>query len=184
MQIKASDNLHIRTSANSRIFLIGMMGSGKSHWCKELSKKLKCGGYDLDFLIETSEEKTIAEIFAEDGEEYFRKTESKVLRWFAEKKTFVLATGGGTPCFHENMQWMNKNGKTIWIDETIEVLVERLKPEKDHRPLIKNLSDDELKDFLSKKLEERKQYYSQSAIHLQGKDINLKTILQFVRSEM
>ncbi len=167
-----------------KLFLIGMMGSGKSHWCKELSKKLKCGGYDLDFLIETSEEKTIAEIFAEDGEEYFRKTEAKVLRWFAEKKIFVLATGGGTPCFHENMQWMNKNGKTIWIDETIEVLVERLKPEKDHRPLIKNLSDDELKDFLSKKLEERKQYYSQSAIHLQGKDINLKTILQFVRSEM
>ena len=163
-----------------KLFLIGMMGSGKSHWCKELFKKLKCGGYDLDFLIETSEEKTIAEIFAEDGEEYFRKTEAKVLRWFAEKKTFVLATGGGTPCFHENMQWMNKNGKTIWIDETIEVLVERLKPEKDHRPLIKNLSDDELKNFLSKKLEERKQYYSQSAIHLHGADINLKNMLKLI----
>ena len=163
-----------------KLFLIGMMGSGKSYWCKELAKKLKCGGYDLDFLIESSEEKTIAEIFADEGEEYFRKAEAKILRWFGEKKIFVLATGGGTPCFHENMQWMNKNGVTIWIDENIDVLAERLKPEKDHRPLIKDLSDDELKDFLSKKLEERKQFYSQSAIRLQGKDINLKNILKLI----
>lgn len=166
-----------------KIFLIGMMGSGKSFWTKQLAQKLKCGGYDLDFLIESSEEKTIGEIFAEDGEEYFRKTEAKVLRWFGEKKIFVLATGGGTPCFHANMEWMNKNGTTIWIDESVDVLVERLKPEKDHRPLIKNLSDDELKDFLAKKIEERKQFYSQSKIHLQGNDINLKNMLQLVKRE-
>ncbi len=180
LQIKPSDNLHNRTSAHSRIFLIGMMGSGKSFWAKQLAQKLKCGGYDLDFLIESSEEKTIAEIFAEDGEEYFRKSEAKILRWFGEKKTFALATGGGTPCFHENMQWMNKNGTTIWIDESVNILAERLKPEKDHRPLIKNLSDDELKGFLAKKLEERKQFYSQSKIHLQGNEINLKSILKLL----
>ena len=156
------------------------MGSGKSFWAKQLAQKLKCGGYDLDFLIESSEEKTIAEIFAEDGEEYFRKSEAKILRWFGEKKTFALATGGGTPCFHENMQWMNKNGTTIWIDESVNILAERLKPEKDHRPLIKNLSDDELKGFLAKKLEERKQFYSQSKIHLQGNEINLKSILKLL----
>lgn len=167
---------------HSRIFLIGMMGSGKSYWCKQLSKKLKCGGYDLDHLVEMNEEKSIAEIFAEDGEAYFRKAEAKVLRWFAEKKIFVLATGGGTPCFHENMEWMNKNGTTIWIDETIEVLAERLKPEKEHRPLIKNLSDDELKDFLSKKLAERKSFYSQCKIHLKEKDLELKKILSIVNS--
>ena len=180
LQIQSSDNLHIRTSAHARIFLIGMMGSGKSHWCKLLSKKLKCGGYDLDFLIESNEDRSISEIFVEDGEAYFRKTEAKILRWFAEKKTFVLATGGGTPCFHDNMQWMNANGTTIWIDETIDVLVERLKPEKAHRPLIKNLSDDDLKNFLSGKLEERKAFYSQSTIHLQGSDINLKNILMLI----
>ena len=171
------------SSAHQKIFLIGMMGSGKSFWCKQLSKKLKCGGYDLDFLIESSEEKTIAEIFEEDDEEYFRKAEAKILRWFAEKKTYVLATGGGTPCFHENMKWMNEHGTTIWIDESVDFLVERLKPEKEHRPLIKHLNDDELKDFLSKKYDERKQFYSQSKIHLQGKDINLKTMLQLVKSE-
>ena len=82
-----------------KIFLIGLMGSGKSYWTKQLAKKYKTGGYDLDYLIEVKEEKTIAELFAEDGEEYFRKVESAVLKWFDQKKTYVLATGGGTPCF-------------------------------------------------------------------------------------
>jgi len=155
-----------------KIFLLGMMGTGKSYWTKKLSKKLKTGGYDLDFLIESHEERTIAEIFAEDGEDYFRKTEAKILRWFAEKKMFVLAVGGGTPCFHENMDWMNKHGITIWIDEPIETLVERLKPEKDHRPLIKDLSDDELESFLRKKLAERVAFYHQAKYHLQGNAIS------------
>jgi len=155
-----------------KIFLIGMMGSGKSFWTKKLSKKLKVGGYDLDFLIESHEEKTIPEIFAEDGEEYFRKAESKILKWFGEKKAFVLATGGGTPCFHDNMNWMNKNGITIWIDEPIEVLAKRLEPEKAHRPLIRELSDAELKTFLANKLAERTPFYQQATYHLQGNAIS------------
>ena len=155
-----------------KIFLIGMMGSGKSFWTKKLSKKIKSGGYDLDFLIESHEEKTIAEIFAEDSEDYFRRSEAKILRWFGEKKTFVLATGGGTPCFHDNMDWMNKNGITIWIDESIDQLIERLKPEKAHRPLIQKLSDEELHSFLTAKLVERFPFYQRATYRLQGKDIS------------
>lgn len=155
-----------------KIFLLGMMGTGKSYWTKKLSKKLRTGGYDLDFLIESDEEKTIAEIFAEDGEAHFRKIEAKILRWFGEKKTFVLATGGGTPCFHDNMEWMNKHGITIWIDESIDTLVERLKPEKEHRPLIRDLSDHELSAFLSGKLAERSSYYQQAKYRLQGNAIS------------
>ena len=155
-----------------KIFLLGMMGTGKSYWTKKLSKKLKTGGYDLDFLIESHEERTIAEIFAEEGEDYFRKTEAKILRWFGEKKIFVLALGGGTPCFHENMDWMNKHGITIWVDEPIDTLVERLKPEKDHRPLIKDLSDEQLGIFLTNKLTERAAFYGQAKYHLQGDAIS------------
>lgn len=155
-----------------KLFLIGMMGTGKSYWSKKLSKKLKTGGYDLDFLIESHEEKTIAEIFAEDGEDYFRKAEAKLLRWFKDKKTFVLATGGGTPCYQENMQWMNSQGITIWIDEPVMELVERLKPEKSHRPLIQNLSDEELQQFLTNKLAERKSFYQQATYHLEGSSIS------------
>lgn len=149
-----------------------MMGTGKTYWCKKLAKKLKVGGYDLDFLIESHEERTIAEIFAEEGEAYFRRAESRILHWFKEKKSFVLATGGGTPCFHENMQWMNEQGITIWIDEPVEVLVARLQPEKEHRPLIKNLSDAELKQFLTDKLVQRYPFYHQATYHLQGNAIS------------
>lgn len=162
---------HISTSAHSRIFLIGMMGTGKSFWCKKLAKKIKCAAYDLDFLVETMEEKTIAEIFAEDGEAYFRKAETKMLHNFIQKKSFVLATGGGTPCFNDNMQWMNAHGVTIWIDEPIPVLVQRLQAEKEHRPLIASLSDDALETFLTKKLEERKPFYAQATYHFKGPDI-------------
>ncbi|MEY3119015.1 MAG: hypothetical protein RIT30_947 [Bacteroidota bacterium] len=105
--------------AAEKVFLIGLMGSGKSYWSKKISKWIKSGGYDLDALIEMNEEKTIAEIFAEDGEESFRKTETKLLKWFKEKKKYVLATGGGTPCFNENMQWMKKEGIVIWLDESL-----------------------------------------------------------------
>ena len=116
-----------------KIFLIGLMGSGKSYWTQQLAKKYKTGGYDLDYLIEVREEKTIAEIFAEDGEDYFRKAESTVLKWFDQKKTYVLATGGGAPCFFDNMAWMNKQGITIWLDEPLPVIAARLAPEKAHR---------------------------------------------------
>lgn len=165
----------------SKIFLIGMMGSGKSYWVKKLSKQLKVGGYDLDSLIESVEDKTIAEIFAEDGEAYFRKTESDVLRWFAEKKSFVLATGGGTPCFNSNMQWMNKHGITIWIDEPVETLVERLQPEKAHRPLIKDLSDKKLHEYLTAKLAERQTFYSQATYHLKGREVTDRSFAEIIQ---
>ena len=164
-----------------KLFLIGMMGTGKSYWAKKLSKKLKTGAYDLDYLIESHEERSIAEIFSEDGENYFRKSEAKILRWFAEKKLFVLATGGGTPCFHENMEWMNKHGVTVWIDEPLDVLVERLIPEKDHRPLIQHLANEELQEFLSGKLAERTHFYQQATYHLQGNAISDDSFAKIIK---
>ena len=166
MKKTQEDKTPVREGA--KIFLVGMMGSGKSYWAKKLSKKLHCGGYDLDNVVEINEEKTIAEMFAEDGEDYFRKAEAKVLRWFAQKKIFVLATGGGTPCFNDNMAWMNKHGITVWLDEPIETLVQRLQPEKAHRPLIKNLEDDELAAFLTTKRADREPFYSQATYTLTG----------------
>ncbi|MBP7346953.1 MAG: shikimate kinase [Sediminibacterium sp.] len=164
-----------------KVFLIGMMGSGKSFWKQRLSAKLKTGGYDLDNIIESVEEHTISELFEEGGEAAFRKTEAKLLRWFGEKKSFVLATGGGTPCFHQNMEWMNQQGITIWLDEPVEVLVERLLPEMDQRPLLKNCTGDELESFIQKKLIERFQYYSQAKIRLSGTEINLKNLIANIK---
>ncbi|MDP3393667.1 shikimate kinase [Sediminibacterium sp.] len=160
-----------------KIFLIGMMGSGKSFWKQRLSAKLKTGGYDLDGIIESVEEKSVTELFEEEGEIWFRKTEAKLLRWFGEKKSFVLATGGGTPCFHQNMEWMNQQGITIWLDEPVEVLVERLLPEMAQRPLLKNLSTQQLQSFIQNKLTERRPFYNQAKKKLSGSEINLKNLI-------
>ncbi len=167
--------------AAERIFLIGMMGSGKSHWLKQLAKWNKSVGYDLDALIEMNEEKTIAEIFSEDGEAYFRKAEAKILRWFKEKKKYVVATGGGTACFQENMDFMKKEGVVIWLDESIEILAKRLAGQKAHRPLIAHLTDNELLAFLEQKLVERHPFYKQAHYRLTSDQINetgLKKLIQ------
>lgn len=149
-----------------------MMGSGKSHWSEKLKKRFKVPCYDLDALIEMMEERTISEIFDEDGEEAFRKLETKMLKLFGEKKQFILSVGGGTPCFNENMKWMNKTGITIWLDEPIETLAQRLIKEKDHRPLIKNIPTDELAGFLSARLKERMVFYGHAAFTLSGDEIS------------
>jgi shikimate kinase len=166
--------------AAEKIFLIGMMGSGKSYWAKKIAKWNKCVGYDLDDLIEMNEEKTIPEIFSEDGEDAFRKTEAKIIRWFKEKKKFVIATGGGTPCFHDNMNWMKKEGVVIWLDESIEVLVSRLTAQKAQRPLIANLDDNEIAKFIQEKLVERNPIYQQANYRLTSdeiKEANLKKLI-------
>jgi len=167
--------------AAERIFLIGMMGSGKSHWLKQMAKWNKSVGYDLDALIEMNEEKTIAEIFNEDGEVYFRKVESKILRWFKEKKKYVVATGGGTACTQENMDWMKKEGVVIWLDESVDVLVKRLSTEKALRPLISHLSEQDLANFLEQKLVERSPFYKQAHYRLTSYQITeagLKKLIQ------
>ena len=164
-----------------KIFLIGMMGSGKSYWTGKIAKWIKSGAYDLEDLIEMNEEKTIVEIFEEDGEEYFRKLESKILKWFKEKKKFVLATGGGTPCIQNNMDWMKKEGVVIWLDESIEVLLTRLKPEQDHRPLIAGMDEKNLSQFLQNKILERTPFYQQAHYRLKHGEITdaaIKKIIQ------
>jgi len=158
--------------AAERIFLIGMMGSGKSYWSKQMAKWNKSVGYDLDALIEMKEEKTITEIFDEDGEAYFRKAETTILKWFKEKKKYVVATGGGTACFQENMDFMKKEGVVIWLDESVEVLLKRLSNEKADRPLIADLTDIDLKAFLEQKLVERHPFYKQAHYRLTSDLIN------------
>lgn len=168
------------TNSAQKIFLIGMMGSGKTYWAAKLKKKLKIAAYDLDALVEMMKEKTVAELFEEDGEEYFRKAEAKMLRFFAEKKQYILSCGGGTPCYYDNMSWMNKQGITIWLDEPPDVLATRLLKEKDHRPLIKNLDDAALKDFLEKKLQERIAFYSKATYRLSEKNLTETTFIKIL----
>lgn len=164
-----------------KIFLIGMMGSGKSFWADKLKKKLGVPCYDLDSLVEMMEEKSIPEIFEEDGEDYFRKAEAKMLRLFAEKKQFILSVGGGTPCHADNMKWMNKHGITVFIDEPVETLCQRLMKEKTNRPLIKDMNDDQLSEFLQNLLNERKEYYMQAAHTIAGEDMSEAVVAKMIK---
>jgi shikimate kinase len=164
------------------VFLIGMMGSGKTYWAQRIAKDLGIDWIDLDAAIEKETQLTVREIFETEGEAFFRDQENQVLEKVAGNRNIVIATGGGTPCFHRNIDRMNARGITIWIDERIPVLLKRLKPEKDHRPLIRDLSDDQLQDFLSRKLEGRLHFYSQAKYHLQGEDISLMHFHQIIRS--
>lgn len=154
-----------------KIILIGMPGSGKSYWSGVLKKKLKLPAYDLDTVIEVMDDRTVAEIFSEEGEEYFRKLESKMLHLFAEKKQFILSTGGGTPCYNNNMQWMKSHGITIWLDEPIDILFDRIEKQTDRRPIFKNLEGEKLKHKLMEILNERKAYYEQAEYKLTGNSI-------------
>jgi len=163
-----------------KIFLIGMMGSGKSYWAERLGRKLQLPRFDLDQLIEDVEDRTISRIFEESGEDHFRKMESIVLKWFADRDAYILSTGGGTPCFHGNMEWMNNEGRTIWLDEDIATLAERLEKEKAHRPLIASLNQHQLQEYLAGKRQERHSFYAAAQHIVSGKDITESKLLSLL----
>jgi len=165
---------------HQRVFLIGLMGSGKSFWSQKLSTALNIPAFDLDTEIEKADGKTVSEIFSVKGEGYFRNKENEILKTFATKNNFILSTGGGAPCFHDNIDWMNNNGVTIWIDEPIEIIAARLKKEKLHRPLIANVADEELESFFYAMREKRKPFYSTAKYHLNISNLNKKHFLEIL----
>lgn len=161
-----------KASVNSPLFLIGFMGSGKTYWGNIWARQAGLDLYDLDEVIEKKEGKTIAAIFEKDGEDHFRKIETIALKEFAEKQNCIIACGGGTACFHDNMQWMNENGTTIYLSATPSYILSRVKEEKDKRPLINKHNEAELLFFIEQKLKEREPFYKQAKIILSVSELN------------
>ena len=147
-----------------RVFLIGYMGSGKTTVGKKLAKSLSLSFIDLDDFIQNKYRKSIAEIFAELGEEEFRKIEGRALREVSEIEDVVISTGGGAPCFFDNMKIMNNAGVTLYIDVEPPELASRLMASKSVRPLIAGKSKDELIPFITKHLSQRERYYRSAQI--------------------
>ena len=146
------------------------MGAGKTTVGKALSKDLGMMFYALDWYIESRMHMTIKEIFDEKGEEGFRKIESNMLHEVAEFEDVIISCGGGTPCFFDNMDYMNRQGETIYLKATPDVLYKHLKMGRTVRPLLLNKTPDEVREFVGKQLAERETYYNKAKHVL---DVNL-----------
>ncbi|TDG37915.1 AAA family ATPase [Pedobacter changchengzhani] len=158
-----------------KVFLVGYMGCGKSTKAKQLANKLGCSLIDLDAEIVAETGKTISEYFSEYGEDGFRNYESELLKNFDYPENCVIATGGGLPCFFDNMDWMNANGKTVYLDMEPAQLVSRLQ-KREKRPLIAGMDDAQLLAFIKVKLEERNPFYKKARVIVDAFDLDVETL--------
>lgn len=142
-----------------RVILIGYMGAGKTTVGKELAKALGVQFYDLDWYIETRMRKTVKQIFDEKGEDGFRKIEHSMLHEVAEFENVVISCGGGTPCFFDNIDYMNQQGDTVYLQASPEILYQHLQMGKGVRPLLLNKTPEEVKVFIREQLAYRDQFY-------------------------
>ena len=145
-----------------RIILVGYMGSGKTTVGKALAKVLGLPFYDLDWYIESRMRKTVKQLFDERGEDGFRKVERNMLHEVAEFENIVLSCGGGTPCFFDNMDYINQQGESVYLKCTTDVLVQHLKMSKTVRPLLLNKTPEEVVTFIEQQLHQREPFYTKA----------------------
>ncbi|GAA4306541.1 shikimate kinase [Nibribacter koreensis] len=169
-----------------KVFLVGMPGSGKSTVGKRLAQKLGFHFLDLDALIIEREGQSIAQLFESRGQAYFREAEASALRSVGGlPHSLVLATGGGAPCFLDNMTYMQEQGLTIYLQVTPQELVKRLTAEElSLRPLLKNKSEIELLAYLTETLAHREQFYSRAKLTINTGGITLKAATQALETQV
>ncbi|MEM6318993.1 MAG: shikimate kinase [Bacteroidota bacterium] len=148
---------------NKNIYLIGFMGSGKSYLGRQLAQLLSWEFLDLDDFLEANEGMKINRIFAEGGEQLFRDLEKNYLYATIDFTQTVIATGGGAPCFFDNLEWMNRHGQTVYLQASTDLLVKRLINETTHRPLLAGKTLEELQQFIDQKLLYRQSFYQKAA---------------------
>lgn len=159
-----------------KVFLIGFMGSGKTHWGQIWAEKTGLTFFDLDQKIEEAFQMTITDIFEKKGEEKFREMERFHLRKFESENNFILACGGGTPCFFDNLSWIKSEGKVIYLKARADSILEKVMQETEKRPLIKDVNQSELLFFIEKKLGEREPFYAKADFTLRVENLNDKSL--------
>lgn len=164
------------------IFLLGYMGCGKTTVGKNIAGKMGLEFLDTDDLIEKKHRQTIAEIFSEVGENQFREMEREVLHNIVNHNDCIISTGGGMPCFFDNLALMNEKGTTIFLDVSIEELVHRLYYKGNKRPLLQGKNEQQLYEYIKKSIEERLPFYSQAQIRISADNTNatIDRILQLL----
>jgi shikimate kinase len=158
------------------------MGSGKTTAARQLGDISGLRFCDMDNEIVLREGKTISMIFAENGENYFRKKERELLEEICKTSRQIIATGGGTPCYYDNMELMNRNGLTVYLQCSVEELFSWLNNNKKERPLLKDKTDKELKEYISQELAHREGFYQQSQIVVNAYEITLSELWEIIKS--
>jgi shikimate kinase len=173
---------NIRNFTAMRIYLIGYMASGKSNLGKLLSEKLGYSFLDLDDLFEERFRISVFDFFEKYNENEFRKIEEALLLETVGHDDVVISTGGGTPCFFENMQFIRKAGLSIYLQWQIPALVNRLRKVKRKRPLLSDIPADELEERVMKQLAQRDLYYNQANLTIDAENLELDTLLLWIQS--
>jgi len=163
-----------------KIFLIGFMGSGKTTLGRKLASRMGYEFIDLDHKLEQQVELSIAEYFQLFGEDAFRQLESQVLKKTLYPDNAIISTGGGLPCFFDNMDWMKANGKSVYIKLNPKTLADRLETGKEERPLLQDKHGDALVEFIEQKLVEREKFYSQASIVIDGLSLTAEKLEQVI----
>lgn len=145
-----------------RIVLIGYMGAGKTTVGRMLAKDMGLMFYDLDWYITSRMRRTVAQIFEESGEEGFRRIERNMLHEVAEFENVVISCGGGTPCFFDNMDYLNRQGATVYLKASPDVLYKHLSMGRTVRPLLLNKTPEEVRQYITRQLAEREPYYTKA----------------------
>ena len=154
-----------------RIFLLGYMGAGKTTLGKAFARAMGLTFVDLDWYIEERYHKTVRQIFAERGEDGFRELEKRMLHEVGDFEDVVISVGGGTPCFFDNMDYMNQVGESVFLDVDVKVLFRRLKVAKQQRPLLAEKTDEELMAFIVEALQKRLPFYTQAKHVFNGEQL-------------
>lgn len=166
------------------IILIGFMASGKSTLGKKLASKLAYTFVDTDALVEQLTGKSVSEIFEQDGEAVFREKEREVLQHLAHIENHVIATGGGLPCFFDNMERLNEMGVTVYLKASPNNITQRLLTAKKPRPLVAKKTEAELLLFVTDLLQEREKFYEQAKIILVGKEQRIPAVYERLQMEI
>lgn len=162
----------------NRIYLVGYMGAGKTTVAKHLASKLGWMHYDTDSLFEEKYHISISDFFHKYDEALFRKLESQVLRDTETLENAIISTGGGTPCFNENMSWMNNHGTTIFLKISFKTAVHRILHSKKKRPLAESKDETQLLDFVEHHYGSRMPFYEQAELIVKGEDLDIDEILR------
>ncbi|MDY0078015.1 MAG: shikimate kinase [Bacteroidales bacterium] len=169
---------------NNRIYLVGYMGAGKSTCAKRLSNKLNWDFKDLDQLFESKYKIAITNFFEKYDESLFRRLERDLLQETHSLQNTIIATGGGTACFYNNMSWMNENGHTVYLQMSPSALTNRLIHAKKKRPLIAKKNPEELYLYVKDQLRQRAIFYSQAKIIIDAENLNLDLLVLKLKKEL